>query len=237
MMVYDMMTKEHTPRKIVAFINEFVTIKNIADENIPDKYIALFIFGRPKIATDPIKEILTPTYLGALGFMFKDDKQLPSIMSSLYYQLPQNEAVDVVYTRQFARELDENNLDSVKTMKESGINRFNAIMERALSEVTNTGNATLAMDSLFGGEINTTIQNFWNTLYQKDKEKRGEITKFATYHRVLMAKITDKSGYFRDLITGYHNSFDAETSVKDYMNGIDELGGVEGLTYMVECRS
>lgn len=229
MMVYDMMTKEHTPRKIVAFINEFVTIKNIADEAIPDKYIALFIFGRAKIATDPINEILTPTYLGTLDFMFKDDKQLPSFMSSLYYQLPQDEAVDVVYTRQFARELDENNLDSVKTMKALGIDRFNAIMERALSEVTNTGNAAQAMDGLFGGESNAIIQNFWNTLYQKDKEKRGDITKYAPYHRVLMDKVTDKSGYFRDLITGYHNSFVAESSVESYMKGIDELGSVEGI--------
>ena len=173
MMVYDMMTKEHTPRKIVAFINEFVTIKNVADEAIPDKYIALFIFGRAKIGIDPIKEILTPSYLGSLDFIFKDDKQLPSIMSSLYYQLPQDEAVDVIYTRQFARELDENNLDSVKTMKTSGNNRFNAIMERALSEVTNTGNAALAMDGLFSEESNATIQNFWDTIYQKIKRKEG----------------------------------------------------------------
>lgn len=229
LMVYDMMTKEHTPRKIVAFINEFVTIKNIADESIPDKYIALFIFGRTKIATDPINEILAPTYLGALDFMFKDDKQLPSFMSSLYYQLPQNEAVDVVYTRQFARELDENNLDSVKTMRILGNNRFNAIMERALSEVTNTSNAALALEDLFGEETNTAIQNFWDTLYQKDKEKRGDITKFAPYHRVLMAKITDKIGYYKELIKGYHNSFVAESSVEDYMKGIDELGSVEGV--------
>lgn len=229
MMVYDMMTREHTPRKIVAFINEFVTIKNVADEAIPDKYIALFIFGRAKIGTDPIKEILTPSYLGSLDFIFKDDKQLPSIMSSLYYQLPQDEAVDVVYTRQFARELDENNLDSVKTMKSSGNNRFNAIMERALSEVTNTGNAALAMDGLFSEESNTTIQIFWDTLYQKDKEKRGDITKFVPYHRVLMAKISDKTGYYKDLIKGYHNSFVAESSVEDYMKGIDELASVEGI--------
>ena len=229
MMVYDMMTREHTPRKIVAFINEFVTIKNVADDAIPDTYIALFIFGRAKIATDPINEILRPTYLGSLDFMFKDDKQLPSFMSSLYYQLPQDEAVDVVYTRQFARELDENNLDSVKTMKAMGINRFNAIMERALSEVTNTGNAALALDGLFGEETNTTIQNFWNILYQKDKEKRGDITKYAPYHRILMTKIMDKSGYFRDLIKGYHNSFAPETSVEDYIKGIDELGSVESI--------
>lgn len=229
MMVYDMMTKEHTPRKIVAFINEFVTIKNIADEAIPDKYIALFIFGRSKISADPINEILAPTYLGSLDFMFKDDKQMPSFMSSLYYQLPQDEAVDVVYTRQFARELDENNLDSVKTMKTLGISRFNAIMERALSEVTNTGNAALALDDLFGKETNKAIQNFWDTLYQKDKEKRGDITKFAPYHRVLMAKISDKIEYYKELIKGYHNSFAAESSVEDYMKGIDELGSVEGV--------
>ena len=44
-----------------------------------------------------------------------------------------------------------------------------------------------------------------------------------------MAKISDKTGYYKDLIKGYHNSFVAESSVEDYMKGIDELARVEGI--------
>lgn len=32
--IYDMLTKEHSPRKIIAFINQFVTIRNLCDESI-----------------------------------------------------------------------------------------------------------------------------------------------------------------------------------------------------------
>ena len=44
--IYDLLNKENTPRKIIAFINEFVSIKQTAGNIIPDKYIALFIIGK-----------------------------------------------------------------------------------------------------------------------------------------------------------------------------------------------
>lgn len=226
--VYDLMTKEHTPRKIVAFIDEFVTIKSVSDELIPDRYIALFIFGRYSIAKNPITEILTPTYLGPLKFLYEEDKDMPKYMSSLYYQLPVNDAMDVIYTREFTRELDENRLDSIKALKDSGANKFKAIMERSLADVTNTNHAALALESLFNGESNTVINNFWNCLYQKDKTTRNEITQYLPYHKILLTHIADKFGYYKDLIYGYHKSLNVKTDIYKYAEGIDELASIEG---------
>lgn len=224
--VYDLMTKEHTPRKIVAFIDEFVTVKSIADESIPDKYIALFIFGRTTIAKDPFNEILVPSYLRSLDFLYKDDANMPKFMSALYYQLPVDKAMDVVYTRQFTRELDENNLDSIKKIKESSSNKFKAILERSLAMVTNTNNATLALENLFLNETSSEIDNFWACLYNKDKSSRLEITKFLPYHKILLDHIKDKNNYWNALISGYHSAFDDTSDVKKYLGGIDELAQV-----------
>lgn len=225
--VYDMLTEEHTPRKIVAFINEFVTMKRIADEAIPNKYIALFIFGRSKISQHPMKEILSPSYLGSLDFLYKDDRDMPGFISSLYYQLPVHEAMDVVYARQFTRELDENALNSVAIMKKSGVDKFTAILNHAIAEVTNVGNAAMALQVLFGEETNSNIKNFWECLYQKDKSQHREIKQYTPYHKVLLAHISDKSTYAKDLIDGYHNAFNNETDVKAYITGIDELAKVK----------
>lgn len=234
--VYDMLTEEHSPRKIIAFINEFVTIKQLADPKIPDKYIALFIFGRKSISKKPIEIILNPDYLGPLEFLYRADDNLPAYMSSLYYQLPIDKAMDIVYTRQFTRELDENKIDSLKQMKESGVKKFYSILERAIAEVKNTSNAVLAMTALFKNEKSKSIEYFWECLYQIDKQQRGEIDHYLPYHKILLENISDKKmEYWKALIGGYHNGINQETNICDYIDGINELFQVdypEGLTIL-----
>lgn len=238
--VYDMLTEEHSPRKIVAFINEFVTIKQLADPKIPDKYIALFIFGRKNISKKPIEIILNPDYLGPLEFLYRSDDNLPVYMSSLYYQLPIDKALDIVYTRQFTRELDENKLDSLKQMKEYGGKKFYSILERAIAEVKNTSNAVLALASLFENEKNKSIENFWECLYQKDRQQRGEINHYLPYHKILLERVSDrKKEYWKDLIRGYHTSISQDTDIHDYINGINELSQTnyhEGLAVLSRLR-
>lgn len=227
--VYDLLVKEHTPRKIVAFINEFVTIKKIADKNIPDKYIALFIFGRSTISQQPMKEILEPSYLSALDFLYMDDKDMPGYISSLYYQLPVDDAVDVVYTRQFTRELDENAPDIILKMKVAKNNKFAAILEHAIAGVTNTINATMAFQFVFKNEDDGVTQQLWECLYKKDRIVRGGIQNYLPYQKVLLSHINNKSEYLEDLIHGYYHSFTDETNVDDYILGIDELATVKGV--------
>ena len=108
--VYDMLTKEQSPRKIIAFINQFVTIRNLCDERIEDKYIAMYIIGRSKIIANPLDEKLNPSYLHGLNFLYSDDENMASNISSLYYQLSLDKAMDVVFTREVTAELDDNNV-------------------------------------------------------------------------------------------------------------------------------
>lgn len=225
--IYDMMTEEHSPRKIVAFINEFVTIKSICDDSIPERYIALFIFGRSEISEKPMEQILSPSYLGSLEFMYKEDKEMAGYMSSLFYQLPVNDAIDIIYSRHFTKELDENNPESIKQMRASGNAKFFAILDRAIAQVNNTENAAIALQTVFENETNSQIQNLWECLYVKDKVVREEISKYVPYHKVILSHIHDKSEYINELISAYLAAFKEESDINEYINGIDDLAEVE----------
>lgn len=225
--IYDMLTEDHSPRKIVAFINEFVIIKGICDDTIPDRYIALFIFGRSAISAKPMTEILSPSYLGSLEFMYKEDKDMAGYISSLFYQLPVTDAIDIVYLRQFTKELDANTPDSIKQMKVSGNRKFFAILSRAIAEIHNTENATLALHTVFGNESTAEIQNSWNCLYQMDRDSQHD--RFSQYHKILLTHIRDKSQFIKHLIRGYHSGLNEYSDIKEYMLGIDELSTTEGI--------
>lgn len=225
--IYDMLTKEHSPRKIIAFINEFVTIKEIADYEIEDKYIALFIFGKEKISGDPIKEILEPSFLGSLDFIYKADERMKQCLSSLYYQLPVQNAMDVVFVRTVTQELDNNALQILPQLKVSP--KFWTILDHSIVSVTNIPNAVKALDALFNADsLNSNINRTWSSLYNKFVNQWTGISQYEDYHSVLLSHISQKNEMVKLLIKSYFMHLDSSANVKGYTNGIDELEKVEG---------
>lgn len=161
--------------------------------------------------------------------MYKDDTNMPSYISSLFYQLPVEDAVDVVFSRRFTKELDDNTPDNIVRMKEKGVAKFYSIIERSIAEVANIENATLAIDSVFGSEESNSINNLWNCIYQKDKALNTSVTEYRPYHKVMLSRIKQKSEYWKTLIRGYHNSLSETSDIGKYVSGIDELATVEGV--------
>lgn len=225
--IYDILTKEHSPRKIIAFINEFVTIKEIADHEIEDKYIALFIFGKEKISSEPIKEILDPSFLGSLDFIYKTDNRMKQCLSSLYYQLPVQNAMDVVFVRTVTQELDNNALQMLPQLK--GTAKFWTILDHSIVSVTNIPNAVQALDTLFNGDsLNRNINRTWSSLYNKFVSQFTGISQYEDYHSVLLSNISQKKEMVKLLINSYFMHLDSSVNVNGYTNGIDKLEKVEG---------
>lgn len=225
--IYDMLTKEHSPRKIIAFINEFVTIKEIAEREIEDKYIALFIFGKESISSDPIKEILDPSFLGSLDFIYKADNRMKQCLSSLYYQLPVQNAMDVVFVRTVTQELDNNALHTLPELK--GTPKFWTILDHSIVSVTNIPNAVKALDALFNEDsLSSNINRTWSSLYNKFVSQFTGISQYEDYHSVLLSHIVQKNEMVKLLINSYFMHLDSSVDIKGYTNGIDELEKVEG---------
>ena len=224
--VYDLLTSAHTPRKIIAFINEFVSIKQLfIEENIPDKYIAIFILKKNEISKNPNKEILSPHYLGALSFLYGSDTDLPKYISALYYQLPVEKALDLIYVDQLKRALDEGNVERVKEIQNFAL--FPNLLENAIASITNTANTTMVLNECLN-KNNSFEKGIWTCVWKSLKE-REEVT-LQDYQKVLLTKIPnskDKEAYLKKIITCFYNSttFDAI----NFYNDIKELSIIDGI--------
>ena len=220
--VYDMLTKEQSPRKIIAFINQFVTIRNLCDERIEDKYIALYIFGRSKIIENPLEEILNPSYLQGLNFLYSDDENMASNISSLYYQLSLDKAMDVVFTREVTAELDDNNVKVLDQLR--GNANYWEILNHSITAVSNIENAALALEKHFGDNSSHEASLIWDALYMRSNPGSATRDKqYEEYHHILLKHISEKKEYYAHLLTVYHANIYDGFDLQNYINGIDKL--------------
>lgn len=219
--IYDILTKEQSPRKIIAFINQFVTLRNLCDEQIDDKYIALYIFGRSKIVENPFEEILKPSYLGGLNFMYSGDKDMPKCISSLYYQLPLDTAMDVVFTQEITAELNDNKVNVLDQLK--GNTNYWDILCHSITNVTNVENAALALEEHFKNDDSPAVIQIWDTLYDKISKGLDSYLQYKEYHYILLKHISDKQNYYEHLIAGYHTNIDETFDLNNYIHGVDKL--------------
>lgn len=166
--IYDLLTGSKTPREIIAFINDCVTTRETCSVSIPDEYIALFVIGKHKISESPEKELLELSFLKPLAYKYDND-DTRKYLSALYYQLPPNEALEIVYTDQLRRELDLGESRLLGSLVSLSI--LPNLLEQAIANVTNVENATLAFAEV-EKESNTSIPaGFWEQLLQKASQE------------------------------------------------------------------
>jgi hypothetical protein len=219
--IYDLLTPIQTPRNINAFINEFVSIKQIISNNeIPDEYIALFIFGKSKISNNPNEEILKPTYLETLNFLYANDENLPKYISALYYQLPPDNALDVIYTEKLKRAMDEKNSKSIKLIQNLPI--FDKLLENAITKISNVPNAVLSLNDCYESNNTNITNNHWDCLYRKTEGYQEE--SLQEYQKILLQKVSKKQEYLQVIL----NNFATNSTIK-YYESVKQLGNIEGL--------
>lgn len=214
--IYDLLSKNQTPRKIIAFINEFVEIKLLFENSIPDKYIALFIFGKTEIQKNPSTEILNPSYLGALDFLYKDDEQLPKYISALYYQLSPENALDIIYSEKIKEALDNKNADEILGIRKLSI--FYNLLQNAITRISNIPNAIMALDECFSEETDAEQQQIWDCVYKKVTKAEDSLQE---YQKVLVQKISHKNSYLEKIVHDFYSTQNFSTI--DYYKSIKEL--------------
>lgn len=222
--IYDLLTIEQTPRKIIAFINEFISIKQLMEnDNIPDKYIALFIMGKNKISNSPIAEILQPTYLGALDFIYKNDQDMPKYMSALYYQLPVSKALDIIYTERLKQALENKDIEQLKQIQIYP-DIFFSLLENVITKISNIPNTILSLDKCLGDQMSPQTQAIWDCLHNKAQHKEDSLQE---YQKILVQKITEKEKYLQSIIADFTTS--PKFNAKDYYNSITQLGELKNI--------
>ena len=225
--IYDALRKNHTPRKIIAFINDVAAIKMTMQEAIPDKYIALFVFGKEEMDKDPIGQLLNPQYMGDVKFEYERDSDTIKYLSALYYQLPVKNAMDVVFTKEATDALNSGNAQRLNEMMEHI--DLSGILSKAILKVSDVENATKAVADVDGfvdygdfGNMPEWLGKIWSDLYQKCKETNVDWSIIKEFHVSLFRHMFNEE-LAENIIIGYLSVEDEKWNTELFYNTINQL--------------
>lgn len=209
--IYEVYRNTITPREIIAFINEVVSIK-LLDRSIPDRYIALFVINKDAILSDPLKAIIDSDFLAGLSYKYKDDEDFQKYITALAYQINPLNALDVVYRKQLKDCLINKDIESFSEISRTSI--FSKIVFPVLGEIENFENPILVFDSMTEDAKITNVQkgSLWSDLYGKIKKLGIVDFQIKEYQRALAINIedSDKKMYLSKVLSGllYHPDFE-----------------------------
>ena len=225
--IYGALRKVHTPRKIIAFINEVATVKMTMQDKIPDEYIALFVFGKEQMEQDPIGQLLNPTFMGDVKFEYENNPETIKYLSALYYQLPVDKALDVVFTKEAAESLNSGDSERLHEM----MDRIDmpTILGNAILKVTNVEKATIALAGMdrfldYGdyGNMPNWLKKIWEDLYQHCHKFNIKWNEIKDFHIQLYNHLHDEQ-LAEDLVSGYLSIEDEKWDTRRYKKSIDQL--------------
>lgn len=147
---------------------------------------------------------------------------MASNISSLYYQLSLDKAMDVVFTREVTAELDDNNVKVLDQLR--GNANYWEILNHSITEVSNIENAALALEKHFGDNSSHEASLIWDALYMRSNPGSATRDKqYEEYHGILLKHISEKKEYYAHLLTVYHANIYDGFDLQNYINGIDKL--------------
>lgn len=232
MQIYDMLTIEQSPRKIIAFINEIVTIKQIVKDTIPYEYIALYTFGKQKLTENGITEIFSPTFLGAIEFLYKHDADLATYLAAIHYQLPPEQVKSVIFKEKLKQSLNNKDTATIKEISNSSL--FIDVLESAVPAVTNIGNAVEAVNEIFDNEADTHyVRHIWKVLYNKSRDQT-EI-KLENYQYILLTHIESPTQYLTSIVNALAS--DKNFNPKQYYSDITKLSELKNINVFDHIKS
>ncbi|GAA4443544.1 P-loop NTPase fold protein [Pontibacter saemangeumensis] len=220
--IYEVYSKVITPREIIAFINEVISVK-LLHNNIPERYIGLFVINKSRILDNPLEAITKAEFLDGLSYQYRDDDKFQRYITALSYQIDPDNALEIVYRKQLKDSLMNN--DSNNLIEISKTNIFNKIVSPVLSEVENLENPILALNSLTA-EANITEhekQNIWDDIFLRLRGQSSEHFILSEPQKVVLVQISSslREQWISKIFVDLHRSTKFD-SVK-YAQFVDEL--------------
>ena len=212
--IYSLIKEKITPREIIAFINEFVSILSIQNE-IKYRYIAIFILRKSEILKNPLTQIISSEYLGPIEFIYKSDSDLQKNIAALTYQIPQESALQVAYLRPLQNALNSKDIKKLEEL--SKISGFDSILIESLTNIDNPENAIEAIEETSFPKAKTV----WDTLNIKLNEIEDLKTKISKSHAIIASKENDPNEFLKKHILNVRES--TSFSHVDYVSGLNIL--------------
>lgn len=220
LLVFEKLSPDFTPRSIIAFINECVTIHTVMEEEIPSEYLGIYILGKERINKAPDKQLLTPDFLEGLKGKYVNDDELPRYLSAIHYQIKKDRALDVVYLPKVKKALDDGNAAFIEEMGNDRV--LNSLLPDAISDTDNIDKAIDFMKAVSekeGAANKYRLGYLWGKLFERAKISGYKAVNYDHHHAVLLEHCRDKNGVIRYFVSRYLEMKDG-WKVADHVKGI-----------------
>ena len=220
LLVFEKLSSDFTPRSIIAFINECVTLYSVLEEEIPSEFLGIYILGKERINAAPDRQLLNPDFLEGLRGKYEKGDELPRYLSAIHYQIKKDRALDVVYLPKVKKALDDGDTKFVEGMGNDRV--MNALLPDAIASTNNIDKAIGFLEAVSKKQdaaANYRLDYLWKKLFERVKVTGYNAPNFESHHAVLLEHCKDKKGVVGFFIERYMKMGDA-WSVSKYVEGI-----------------
>ena len=166
MRIFDRLSPAITPRIVIAFINELVSLEFTADEEVELPYMAVFALTSDSIMSDPVGQILSLDFLGPLKTQFESDQKIQDQIASLVYHVPVSVASQVTLSRAVGAMLSEGNVAALKQLTQHA--HFAEVLEETIDDNRIDVEHAVAVLNAFAdrtsSQESSRLRRMWTTL-------------------------------------------------------------------------
>lgn len=230
--VYEFLNRRITPREIISFINEVLTI-NLLDEKYKERYIGIFILQKDKILENPLKAVSDyKEILGGLYHIYSNDKEYPKQLTAIIYHIEVDKALELIYTQELRESMLKNDIQKFNEICKADF--IDSIFYSAIKDVSTFENPILALGSLDEDTKVSPqyIEQMWSMFYDRvlGLDNRMEDLIINDWQISLIKNILVDNRYLSKLLDNYFELID-DSNIEKYIDLIDKL-----ISYFTEER-
>lgn len=220
--VYEFLSKRITPREIISFINEILTIK-LLDENFRERYIAIFVLKKDEILANPLKSVTEFEYLDGLKSIYYSDQDFAKHLTAVIYHIDIDEAVELIYTQELKDSLNKNDVEKFNSICKSDF--ADSIFSSAISTIDIVENPIKTLSRI---DNETQIPKFqitqaWKRFYFKVLNSNPIVSKFEIEDwQLIIIENYEDNQYLKLLLDEYLKILN-ESNILEYTLLIDNL--------------
>lgn len=221
--VYEFLNRRITPREIISFINEILTIKML-DGNYKERYIGIFILRKDEILSNPLKSVTDcKELLSGLYHIYSNDSEYAKQLTAIIYHIKVENALELIYTQELKDSMIKNDEKRFNEICKSDF--IDTIFYSTVLGIESFENAILTLaaineDSKVSKHF---IQQTWELFNARVLQLDNSIRKLEIdeWQIVLIKNISDDK-YLKQLVEGYFKLID-DDNVENYIDLIDYL--------------
>ncbi len=206
--VFDLYSTSITPRKIIAFINDLVSLKLIWDKEIKLRYMALFVMNRQQISENPLSQILNKGYLEKSRNLFSSDDSLADNIAALMYNVPIEKATQVTLQREIEIAIRQMKIEDLKEFSKNS--DFISILEQIPTEdieVEAMSKCLTQIDKSITEADQDAMQVIWDRVVGRQMNLQIQHIEFTEVYKtlILKARTHNKKKFVKFLLDQFYN--------------------------------